>query len=145
MQLQCNAFNIADERLETVGAGVYLEASRFNHSCRPNAVPSFAYMRDRRITVKTKRVIKKGEEITISYTELFQTCEQRAEDLWIPFFFRCTCPLCSSPEKEIYDKKALAYQRDIDPLMDRIDLEIARGNISKVIEMHQQKRKMIEG
>ena len=90
-------------------------------------------------------MIKKGEEITISYTELFQTCEQRAEDLWIPFFFRCTCPLCSSPEKEIYDKKALAYQRDIDPLMDRIDLEIARGNISKVIEMHQQKRKMIEG
>lgn len=138
-RLQCNGFNIPDDELHVVGAAVFIQASHFNHSCQPNAAASFSYNTDRGATIRNIRPLKPGEEVLISYTDRLQTCEQRANDLWMPFFFRCSCPLCCSPEKEIYDKKVTVFHKKANFLVDEIDKEIMRNNIPKVIAMHKQK------
>jgi hypothetical protein len=37
-----NSFNIMDPNMNTIGSGLYLGASRFDHSCVPNAVATFS-------------------------------------------------------------------------------------------------------
>ena len=75
--------------------GLFLTASRMNHSCWPNVLLSSA---DGLLgEVVALRDIPAGEEITVSYlrTSHLETREERAaklQDLWQ---FQCCCRLCS--------------------------------------------------
>jgi len=58
-----NAIGLGDN----AGTGLYIHASMFNHSCRPNVY--HAHIRDGRITIHAIEDISKGEKLTISYLE----------------------------------------------------------------------------
>ncbi|KAA1107110.1 hypothetical protein PGT21_002521 [Puccinia graminis f. sp. tritici] len=73
--------------------GLYPKASRFNHSCRPNA----AYYIDHTthlFHIKAFKPIEMGEEITISYW--FQESDQAARQKHLKdhYGFDCTCSHC---------------------------------------------------
>lgn len=75
---------------------VYLEISRINHSCVPNAELGEL---DESTKVFAIKPISRGEEIFISYQEQFQamTKQQRAGTLKAFFGFTCNCHACTLP------------------------------------------------
>ena len=66
-----NASSFHIEKRQT-GAALYINVSRFNHSCDPNVVFVFDNQ-CQKIVLCTARFIKKGEELTISYGPIYHT------------------------------------------------------------------------
>ena len=73
--------------------GIFPTISRINHSCRPNTQHTWNRSAEREI-IHAIRDIKKGEEITISYS-LGGPSQSRRQHLKENFGFDCTCDLCS--------------------------------------------------
>ena len=84
------------------GAALYLDSSRFNHSCEPNAVayfdldalprPSRSYGVIAEVNIVTLRDLEAGEEVFISYTGLVAPKHTKTNHLR----FRCSCSRCTS-------------------------------------------------
>lgn len=74
-------------------SGIFLKASRVNHSCRPNA---FAAWNSNlcRLTLHAVGDILRGEEITVSYCTPFFPLEDRLKWLRAFYGFQCGCPAC---------------------------------------------------
>ena len=74
--------------------GIFLKASRFNHSCRPNAYFMWNPKRQR-LTVNALFNISDGEEISVNYLplEFAKTRRQHHDDL-ADYDFVCDCPSC---------------------------------------------------
>jgi hypothetical protein len=87
-----NVFTITDNELNKVGIGMYQLASRFNHSCSPNAIQTFD---GDILTIRSTTDIDKNEEITISYIDTGNkyACIRRIE-LWKQYAFYCHCNRC---------------------------------------------------
>ncbi|KAL9075651.1 MAG: hypothetical protein Q9161_001403 [Pseudevernia consocians] len=62
------------------GTCIYLDASRINHSCMPNAYYSWNSSIER-VTLHAVKDIAEGEEITISYCSAYHTLEERKHEL----------------------------------------------------------------
>ncbi|OBT62553.1 hypothetical protein VE03_07362 [Pseudogymnoascus sp. 23342-1-I1] len=71
--------------------GIFLTASRFNHSCNPIIRYSYDYS-SRELIFSTKRRVKEGEELTIMYTP-------NPRDLAFDYGFLCDCGVCDPPLK----------------------------------------------
>ncbi|KXX78175.1 SET domain-containing protein 5 [Madurella mycetomatis] len=79
--------------------GLFLEASRINHACRPNAQQSWNDDSGF-LTVHVLRDICVGSEITISYTSgVAMAYIERQRHLREGFYFVCACELCSLPKE----------------------------------------------
>lgn len=77
--------------------GVFLQLSRFNNSCSPNASMNWDERRSH-ITVHAIQPIPTGTEITICYGQpLFAVRGERREYLHRTMGFWCTCSCCSLP------------------------------------------------
>ena len=76
--------------------GLFLEASRLNHSCRHNAQNTWNATLDQ-LTIHTLRDIEEGEEITISYLDGSDNYAARQLSLKNSFGFCCECELCLLP------------------------------------------------
>ena len=71
--------------------GVFLKCSRFNHACHPYATSTYQYdVETDELRVTTIQDIKRGDEITISYT-------RDSDSLYDNYGFNCTCPGCLRP------------------------------------------------
>lgn len=80
-------------------AGIFLEASRINHSCMQNA--RHAWNEDlQRLNIHAIRDIDKGEEITTMYIAERTNRAARQFTLQRDFRFTCACQLCSLPEPQ---------------------------------------------
>lgn len=79
----------------TEGTGLFLSASKFNHSCDPNTAVSFPYNAELHATAL--RDIRENEEITISYIDLDWPFAQRQTFLYSKYGFWCTCARCKKP------------------------------------------------
>lgn len=80
------------------GAAVFEVASRFNHSCVPNAC--FAW--NEKLGVETIYAIKDisvGKEITLSYVDPLYDGSARMWELW-HYGFECDCPACGDTRIE---------------------------------------------
>ena len=77
---------------KVLSSGVFLEASRLNHSCSPNSSPIWN-SKTGCITVHAFKDILIDEEITISYINQFLNRCQRQKQLQ-GYGFSCTCPAC---------------------------------------------------
>ena len=66
--------------------------SRINHSCCPNA--AYFFKPDGTVIVRSMRVIRPGEQLTISYTDLLQTLDERQQSLMQRYAFACDCARC---------------------------------------------------
>ena len=82
---------------------ICLMASRFNHSCSPNAYFNFD-SKTGELQIKALRAITHGEEIFVSYIadrRLYGSPRQmRQVMLGIPYHFTCVCSICSLTEAE---------------------------------------------
>jgi len=90
------------------GAALFLDASRFNHSCRPNALCCFETTTTTRrsgqantgtavvLRVVALRPIFPGEEVTITYTDILSSRDAKARHLK----FVCHCEFCASDSQE---------------------------------------------
>lgn len=74
--------------------GLYSTMSRFNHSCVHNVNNSYQEDAGGEV-LHALRNIRKGEELCITYIDLFSTRQDRQSTLQRVFNFRCTCPACS--------------------------------------------------
>ncbi|XWX00673.1 hypothetical protein V2A60_008774 [Cordyceps javanica] len=88
-----NALPLGSDATE---GGLFLQASRINHSCRHNAQNTWNE-RLNKITIHGFRDIEEGEEITISYLSESSKYADRQIRLESAFGFRCSCELCIMP------------------------------------------------
>ncbi len=104
-----NSFNIMNAEFQSVGIGLYLEASALDHSCRPSATVSFAGKEAR---VRQTRDGPKLDfaDVRISYCSLLSTREKRQKDLREQYYFDCTCEECSEGDNAKEALKAAALR-----------------------------------
>ena len=95
-----NAFSVVESN---DNAGICLKASRFNHSCSPNASYSFN-SNSGEIRIYALGTIPRGEEIFVAYVSgksLYGSPRHsRQANLRRRYHFTCTCSICSLPEAE---------------------------------------------
>lgn len=89
--------------------GIFLEASRINHSCKHNAQNTWNSELGQ-ITIHAIRDVEAGEEITISYLAVSATYVAAQAQLRSVFGFTCACERCSLPEAE-RDRSDVRLQR----------------------------------
>ncbi|CAH2003454.1 unnamed protein product [Acanthoscelides obtectus] len=83
--------------LNNEGVALYTLQSACNHSCIPNAEPSFLH-NNHRLSLIAVRDILEGEEILISYLDectLTRSRHSRQKELTKNYLFQCKCPKCS--------------------------------------------------
>uniref|UniRef100_A0A6F9DTW6 [histone H3]-lysine(4) N-trimethyltransferase n=1 Tax=Phallusia mammillata TaxID=59560 RepID=A0A6F9DTW6_9ASCI len=118
-KIKNNSFAISDEEMQAdIGTGVYLSCSLLNHSCEPNCVAEFDQMR---LNIRALRDIDQGEELLISYTDLFAPTCDRQEELMNVYRFQCKCVACTSCR---HDKMMM---QDFDGLMTSSKQESAKN------------------
>ncbi|KAJ6625875.1 hypothetical protein B0H10DRAFT_597234 [Mycena sp. CBHHK59/15] len=123
--------------------GLFLETSRFNHSCSPNSVHHFDPL-SFTLSVHTLCPITKGEEIVHSYIDLTTTVtrDARRARLQNLCHFKCMCERCVIPDAAVEksDKRRQTIhdttrEQVLEPL-----LAWHRGNgcgdLKKVISFH---------
>eukprot|EP01052_Picozoa_sp_SAG31_P015266 SAG31_NODE_977_length_10615_cov_93.546786_1_plen_662_part_00 len=108
-RLQCNAHAItgSDGAARKLGVGMFPGlGSAFNHSCSPNCTVHFE-VRDcgpagdcseqhpPRLVVRTIAPVASGEELTITYTDLYALKASRRGKLAAQYKFDCACPRCA--------------------------------------------------
>ena len=91
-KLLINGFTILDNTFTEIGYGIFIGASQFDHSCKPNCVPVFdgTTLRIRAMTDINTEV----EPILITYLDITQPTEKRREILSNKYYFDCECPRC---------------------------------------------------
>ncbi|XP_050438307.1 SET domain-containing protein SmydA-8-like [Adelges cooleyi] len=77
--------------------GLYPVAAFMNHSCVPNTMHNFNGKLE--MIVKASVPIRKGQEITSSYTHLIWSTPMRQHHLLISKQFICTCRRCRDPQE----------------------------------------------
>lgn len=77
--------------------GIYKIGCLLEHSCVPNCYFSFDTKNGFKLTVKAGRDIKKGENISIMYTNCLWGTQQRQEHLRLTKCFTCSCARCKDP------------------------------------------------
>ncbi|KAH7380297.1 hypothetical protein DE146DRAFT_749203 [Phaeosphaeria sp. MPI-PUGE-AT-0046c] len=132
------------------GAAVFQSASRFNHSCNPNACFTWNSALGKE-TIHTMRDIMLGDEITLSYCDMTHDKQLRAWELK-HYGFVCDCRACAEDED---DEATFAYQSAMRRFrLQELDRETrflrgrkleegakAEGFVKKLLEMaalHQQ-------
>lgn len=71
-----------------------------SHSCEPNTKIAFAEHNNSMSVVVTKD-IKAGEELHVGFIDQKNgtlSTEQRRQELFQHYRFKCMCPLCEKPE-----------------------------------------------
>ncbi|KIM81176.1 hypothetical protein PILCRDRAFT_503829 [Piloderma croceum F 1598] len=89
---------VMDHAPESLHSGVFLDISRCNHSCNPNAfhewdLPSFS------LSISARRHIRAGEEITVAYVDPDLPRDERREKLKYMYNFDCECEICAVEDK----------------------------------------------
>lgn len=124
-KMECNAFTITDISNRDQGWALFIEASIFDHSCRPNAIYVFDGIR---IMVRAiKDIDLSKEEVLISYVDARNLREVRKSHLKDLYYFDCNCEVCNSDidesDLEAIKKLNLAFEElDDDEVAKRIDL-----------------------
>ncbi|KAF5021929.1 hypothetical protein F66182_6032 [Fusarium sp. NRRL 66182] len=107
----------------TPKGGIFLESSRINHSCKPNA--QNIWNEDiKKLTIHALQDIEQGSEITISYLGDHPDSGTRQQALKADFLFDCRCHLCSLPadEREASDARRNEIAKLVASIRDRVSI-----------------------
>ncbi|KAJ6222537.1 hypothetical protein RDWZM_001082 [Blomia tropicalis] len=88
-----NSFSILDVQLISIGSGLYIAESVFDHSCEPNATTIYSGID---LEVRAIKPITKEEKITINYFDMKESKSIRQEKLLTGYYFNCKCQRCSN-------------------------------------------------
>lgn len=96
--MNTNSFVVSDESLTAIGSALYLTASVFDHSCRPNAVATFDGCK---IMITAQENIPDFEwnKIRLNYIDLLDSKIQRRDYLKKQYYFDCECRRCGDLEE----------------------------------------------
>ncbi|KAH9991316.1 hypothetical protein F4779DRAFT_609683 [Xylariaceae sp. FL0662B] len=92
--------------------GVFPRASRFNHSCDPNAVYSNDWQPGYWLA-RASRNIKAGDEVTIPYIPIVASRERRQITLSSGWGFQCLCDMCEGNED---------YEKELEEALASLDI-----------------------
>ncbi|XP_018015710.1 uncharacterized protein LOC108672533 isoform X2 [Hyalella azteca] len=97
-----NRFCLSDEVNVPMGSAVFLAASIFDHSCMPNAHPSFI---GKKLYIRTLVDLPELnlDKVFISYIDCVNSREMRRLDLHRNWYFMCECDLCNDQERALYE------------------------------------------
>ena len=130
-----NALTLAAWKLNRVDSamGVFRQASRINHACRPDCALNWN-TKLRRGTIHALRDIEPGEELTINYTGADLPFGFRVTDIANRFGFFCECSFCTIPKhsRQRSDKRLQEMQQ--------LDTEINNNKTSPVSNPRTQLR-----
>ncbi|TRY75019.1 hypothetical protein TCAL_07034 [Tigriopus californicus] len=79
------------------GQAIFPTFSFMSHSCTSNA--NHVVFPNRHLALQAKVLIKKGDEITISYISPLQSTMRRQAKLRDKWFFECSCSRCQDPSE----------------------------------------------
>ena len=121
-----------DTRKGPYSQGIFLRASKFNHSCLPNG--HMVYNKSKKaVTIHAVREIDIGEEIRVNYktTETLATIWQRQSVLELEYDFLCDCVVCSP---------GTGLQRDFSTASEERRPEMAQlqSTLDKIFDMAQK-------
>jgi SET and MYND domain-containing protein len=100
-RIAVNSFSIVDgPEQDSIGSGLYLGPSIFDHSCMPNAAASF--MPDRTIVIRALDDFPERNfgQFFITYIDLMDHVEHRRNHLFRNYYFLCQCARCSDQDSE---------------------------------------------
>lgn len=106
---QANSIELTDldrKKTKTLGAALFLNISRINHSCLPNAVWSYNLSK-RVLEVRASRPIAEDEEVLICYADSSAMREDRRKYLEARFNFQCDCKVCSLTGEDLVENEKL--------------------------------------
>lgn len=96
-RVQVNSFSIYNSGTGTIGTGLYVAASIFDHSCSPNACHFF---NGTKMQVKAIREFDTKDELPlVCYINPRLPKAQRVAKLSENYYFSCQCPRCNSQEE----------------------------------------------
>ncbi|KAJ8523417.1 hypothetical protein ONZ45_g139 [Pleurotus djamor] len=84
--------------LPALHRGIFITASRCNHSCVPNTIRRW-HPSTLTLNLEAVRPIKPGEQITVPYIPPDQPRSERVAQLQDAYNFTCRCPACHLSEK----------------------------------------------
>ena len=84
-------------RFNEVGRAMYPTFAFMSHSCTYNS--RHVIQADNRMEVYAQKMIKKGEEITITYTSLLTLAPDKKEKIANTWYFTCSCARCQDPSE----------------------------------------------
>jgi len=106
--------------------GVYHTISRINHSCKANVVFGLEEPGEETMVITTCREINKNEEILLNYIgaeSIFNTKQERQEELYENWYFRCECEVCSMTGLKLNENEEI-----------RKRIKICKESIRKLVE-----------
>ncbi|CAK9116749.1 unnamed protein product [Durusdinium trenchii] len=115
---------------------LYLELSRFNHSCLPNCGVSWDD-REGMLQVYAERDIAAGEELCLYYQDVRFPTPVRQERL-ISLGFQCACPVCVAADP-VSDERRARMQQLIEELEESED-EKALELIQETLRLYDEER-----
>ena len=92
-----NTCYIFDHDSRSVGIGLYMESSIFDHSCAPNASRIHYGLKQQ---VRATKDIQAQEPITVQYSNMNQRRKDRQSSMLKTHFFICQCVRCSSDSSD---------------------------------------------
>ncbi|KAJ2960129.1 hypothetical protein NQZ79_g4499 [Umbelopsis isabellina] len=104
-RINCNAHGLGDVQSRNTDSalGLFpLGAMFFNHSCEPNC--NFVGLRDGQLEFRTLKQVAKGEELCVSYIDLFAPRNERRGNLLYTKQFWCKCKRCTTPMEKSIDR-----------------------------------------
>eukprot|EP01048_Picozoa_sp_COSAG05_P012851 COSAG05_NODE_1320_length_5193_cov_4.563997_2_plen_497_part_00 len=104
--LQCNSQAVVDLNHHKRG-DLLLAPADPNHSCNPNTFVAFY---GRTVQFRCIREVAKGEEITITYTDLYLPRPVRRAKLLTSHCFECSCARCEDGGSESIDAKLSGFR-----------------------------------
>ena len=110
-----SSIGIEDLFSRSIGFGTYVEASIFDHSCRPNAA---TVTNGSELQVRAIRPILLNEPVTINYINCKWSRSERQMVLQDDYYFTCQCVRC---EREGDDGEDDSICREIAPIKERLD------------------------
>lgn len=106
LDLVCRLYSIFTtndfEDTDPSKCSLFLEASRFNHSCIPNC--DYGHMpngRHPKITIRTIGDIQPDEELTLTYLINYEPRDKRRADTKRGWGFECNCPACDVADPRV--------------------------------------------
>ncbi|GFU32397.1 histone-lysine N-methyltransferase SMYD3 [Trichonephila clavipes] len=106
-----NTFSICDNEMQSIGSGIYLGASLFDHSCSPDAEVVF-YGTNLHIHAVKHIPHRDISKIYISYIEQLQLTKDRQNALREQYYFLCQCKNCTSSEYNEMMTKLLVSEKE---------------------------------
>ncbi|XP_071802514.1 histone-lysine N-methyltransferase SMYD3-like [Asterias amurensis] len=96
-RMRCNTCDISDGELQSLGIGLYLKFSMFNHSCDYNCV---AIHNGTSMSVRATRDILANKECFVCYVDVLKPTASRNAILRNVFQFMCKCHTCRDTKRE---------------------------------------------